>query len=246
MRLKFPVSGILIPAFALSLMGAGFPDPPSEPLAAAGAKKATAVLAGGCFWGMQGVFEHVKGVTETTVGYAGGEKRTAEYETVSDGNTGHAESVQIVYDPSVVTYGQLLKIYFSVAHDPTTLNRQHNDQGTQYRSAIFYADENQKNIATQYIGILNGAHVFRNPIVTQLTPLSTEAGAEKTQGQSAVKRFYPAEKYHQHYLDQVQACDVKETVHCGELNQGYIRAFDIPLLKDLEHRYPELYAKEIH
>src|SRR3954452_3645428 len=113
MQRKFIVSGITIAFFALNLIGASFPDPPSEQPATAGVKKATAVLAGGCFWGMQGVFEHVKGVTDTTVGYAGGEKKTAQYETVSTGKTGHAESLQVVYDPSVITYGQLLKIYFS-------------------------------------------------------------------------------------------------------------------------------------
>src|ERR1700756_5139871 len=118
MKRNIFISGILVPAFALSLLGASFPDPPAEPLAPAGAKKATAVLAGGCYWGMQGVFEHVKGVTDTTVGFSGGDKKTAEYEIVSTGKTGHAESIQIVYDPSVITYGQLLKIYFSVAHDP--------------------------------------------------------------------------------------------------------------------------------
>src|SRR5580693_4273060 len=166
MKLNFLVSSIMIPAFALGLMGAGFPDPPAEQPAPAGAKKVTLVLAGGCFWGMQGVFEHVKGVTDTTVGYAGGDKKTAEYETVSTGRTGHAESLQIVYDPSVITYGQLLKIYFSVAHDPTTLNRQHNDEGTQYRSEIFYVDDHQKAIAEAYIQQLNAAKVFRSPIVT--------------------------------------------------------------------------------
>src|SRR5882757_10016495 len=118
MKRNLLVCSVVIPAFALSLMGAAFPEPPAEQLAPAGAKKATAVLAGGCFWGMQGVYEHVKGVTNTTVGYAGGEKKTAHYEMVGNGNTGHAESIQIVYDPSVVTFGQLLKIYFSIAHDP--------------------------------------------------------------------------------------------------------------------------------
>src|SRR5580693_2841083 len=183
MKLNFLVSSIMIPAFALSLMGAAFPDPPAEQLAPAGAKKATAVLAGGCYWGMQGVFEHVKGVTDTTVGFSGGEKKTAEYETVGTGKTGHAESVEIVYDPSVVSYGQLLKIYFSIAHDPTTLNYQHNDVGTQYRSEIFYGDDSQKAIAEKYIADLNAAKVFHKPIVTKVEPL---------------KGFYRAMEEHQH------------------------------------------------
>jgi peptide-methionine (S)-S-oxide reductase len=205
----------MIPAFALSLMGAGFPDPPAEQLAPAGAKKATAVLAGGCYWGMQGVFEHVKGVTDTTVGFSGGEKKTAEYETVGTGKTGHAESVEIVYDPSVVTYGQLLKIYFSIAHDPTTLNYQHNDVGTQYRSEIFYADDNQKSTAERYIAELNAAKVFHKPIVTKVEPL---------------KGFYRAMEEHQHYLDH-------------NLTDGYIVYFDLPMIANLKKIYPEMYKK---
>ncbi len=212
-------------------MGASFPDPPAEQLAPAGAKKATAVLAGGCYWGMQGVFEHVKGVTDTQVGFSGGEKKTARYEVVENGNTGHAESIQIVYDPSVITYGQLLKIYFSVAHDPTTLNRQHNDEGTQYRSEIFYGDENQKNIAEQYIKILDGAHVYKHPIVTKV---------------EQVKGFYSAAEDHQHYLDQVQACGSRQTGACADLNVGYIVAFDIPMLMALQKTYPDLYVKQVH
>ena len=215
MKLKFLVSSMMIPAFALSLMGAGFPDPPAEQLAPAGAKKATAVLAGGCYWGMQGVFEHVKGVTDTTVGFSGGEKKTAEYETVGTGKTGHAESVEVVYDPSVVTYGQLLKIYFSIAHDPTTLNYQHNDVGTQYRSEIFYADDNQKTVAEQYIQQLNAAKVFHKPIVTKVEPL---------------KGFYRAMEEHQHYLDH-------------NPTDGYIVYFDLPMIANLKKIYPEMYKK---
>ncbi len=215
MKLNFLVSGIMIPAFALSLMGAGFPDPPAEQLAPAGAKKATAVLAGGCYWGMQGVFEHVKGVTDTTVGFSGGEKKTAEYETVGTGKTGHAESIEIVYDPSVVTYGQLLKIYFSIAHDPTTLNYQHNDVGTQYRSEIFYADDNQKATAEKYIAELNAAKVFHKPIVTKVEPL---------------KGFYRAMEEHQHYLDH-------------NPTDGYIMYFDLPMIANLKKTYPEMYKK---
>ena len=144
----------------------------------------TAVVAGGCFWGMQLVFEHVKGVLNVTAGYAGGSAKTAEYETVSTGRTGHAESVRIVYDPSQITYGQLLKVFFSVAHNPTELNRQGPDEGTQYRSVIFYADQNQQRIAEAYIHQLTEARSFSHKIVTQIVPL---------QG------FYPAEAYHQDY-----------------------------------------------
>ena len=215
MKLNFLVSSIMIPAFALSLMGAGFPDPPAEQLAPAGAKKATAVLAGGCYWGMQGVYEHVKGVTDTTVGFSGGEKKTAEYETVGGGKTGHAESVEIVYDPSVVTYGQLLKIYFSIAHDPTMLNYQHNDVGPQYRSEIFYGDDNQKTIAEKYIAELNAAKVFHKPIVTKVEPL---------------KGFYRAMEEHQHYLDH-------------NPTDGYIMYFDLPMIASLKKTYPEMYKK---
>jgi len=213
MRLKFLISGFIVPAFALSLMAAGFPDPPADQ--ATGAKKATAVLAGGCYWGMQGVFEHVRGVLDTTVGFSGGDKKTAEYETVGTGKTGHAESVEIVYDPSIVSYGQLLKIYFSIAHDPTTLNYQHNDVGTQYRSEIFYADENQKAIAEQYIRELDAAKVFHKPIVTKVEPL---------------KGFYRAMEEHQHYLDH-------------NPTDGYIMYFDLPMIANLKKTYPEMYKK---
>ncbi|MDQ1472160.1 MAG: peptide-methionine (S)-S-oxide reductase [Bryobacterales bacterium] len=201
---------------AVGLMAASFPDPPSVTVPTApAAKKATVVLAGGCFWGMEGVFEHVKGVTDTEVGYAGGAKKTAHYEMVSEGSTGHAESLKVTYDPSKITYGQLLKIYFSVAHDPTTLNYQHNDRGTQYRSAIFYADEDQKKLAEAYINQLNEAHVFRSPIVTKLTPLEA---------------FYPAEQHHQHFLDQ-------------NPTHPYIVNVDLPLIDALKRQYPDLYKK---
>jgi peptide-methionine (S)-S-oxide reductase len=176
------------------------------------------VLAGGCFWGMQGIFEHMKGVTNTVVGYAGGTKETAHYDLVSERNTGHAESIKITWDPAKVTYGELLKVYFTAAHDPTTLNRQHYDEGPEYRSAIFYTDDEQKNATEAYIKELNGAHVFKNPIVTQVVPLR---GA-----------FYPAEAEHQHFLDR-------------NPTQGYIANVDIPLLKGFMAKYPELYTKEI-
>ena len=138
----------------------------------------TVVLAGGCFWGIQAVFEHVKGVSSATAGYSGGSASTAQYETVSSGQTGHAESVRVVYDPSQISFGQILKVFFSVAHDPTELNRQGPDEGTQYRSVIFYASEDQRRVAQAYIDQLNGAKVFARPIVTQIV---------------ALKAFYPAE-----------------------------------------------------
>ena len=196
------------------LLAASFPEPP-KPSAPAAAQKATAVLAGGCFWGMEGIYEHVKGVTETTVGYAGGSKNTAHYDMVGEGNTGHAESIKVTYDPSKITYGELLKIFFAAAHDPTTLNRQHYDVGPQYRSAIFYSDDEQKKTAEAYIKDLNNAKVFKSAIVTQVVPL---------QG------FYTAEEYHQHFLDR-------------NPTQGYIVAVDIPLLKAFQEKYPEYYKR---
>ena len=174
----------------------------------------TAVVAGGCFWGIQGVFEHVKGVHQVISGYAGGKQDTAQYETVSGGNTGHAESVQITFDPKEVSYGELLRVYFSVAHDPTQLNRQGPDAGTQYRSSIFYADETQKKIAAAYIAQLDQAHLYRHKIVTRVDPL---AG------------FYPAEGYHQDYL-----------VH--NPNQPYIVINDLPKILHLKQTLPEMYV----
>ncbi|HEX4136932.1 MAG TPA: peptide-methionine (S)-S-oxide reductase MsrA [Bryobacteraceae bacterium] len=195
-----------------------FPEPPKASAPTAGT--ATAVLAGGCYWGMQGIFEHMKGVTNTVVGFAGGKKDTARYEIVEDGTTGHAESIKITYDPAKITYGDLLKVYFSVAHDPTTLNRQHYDVGTQYRSAIFYVNDEQKNVAEAYIKELNGARVFKNPIVTQLLPLQSFP-------------FYSTDlQDHQHFLDRYPT-------------QGYIAAMDIPLLNKFKATYPEFYTKEI-
>ena len=164
---------------------------------------------------MQGIYEHVKGVTDTEVGFAGGDKNTAHYERVSEGNTGHAESIKITYDPAKISYGQLLKIFFSVAHDPTTLNRQHNDVGPQYRSVIFYEDQEQKEIAEAYIKQLDEAHVLKHAIVTQVVPL---------------KAFYTAEEYHQHFLDR-------------NPNQPYIVAVDIPLLEGFKRAYPDLYKR---
>lgn len=174
----------------------------------------TAVLAGGCFWGIQAVFERVKGVTRVTAGYSGGSSGTAQYETVSTGRTGHAESVKIVYDPSQVSYGQLLKVYFSVAHDPTELNRQGPDDGTQYRSAIFFSNDEQKRIAEAYIDQLNKAKVYSRPIVTQVVGL---------------KGFYPAEHYHQDYA-------------VNHPNDPYIRINDLPKVDHLREMLPELWV----
>ena len=174
----------------------------------------TAVLAGGCFWGVQGVFEHVRGVQKVVAGYAGGEKSTAQYETVSSGSTGHAESVKITFDPAAISYGQILQIAFSVVHDPTQLDRQWPDVGTQYRSAIFYADEGQKHIAESYISQLNQAHAFARPIVTRVDPL---------------KGFYAAEDYHQDYL-----------IH--NPTQPYIEMYDIPKIENFKRTFPELYS----
>ena len=174
----------------------------------------TAVLAGGCFWGMEEVFQHVKGVTAVEAGYSGGTADTAHYETVSGGNTGHAESVKITYDPSRITYGQLLKVYFSVAHNPTELNYQGPDHGIQYRSSIFIANPEQRHIAHAYIKQLQAAHVFARPIVTTLAPLQA---------------FYPAEAYHQNYAMR----------HPHDL---YIMIYDLPKLTALRQQFPGLYA----
>jgi peptide-methionine (S)-S-oxide reductase len=160
------------------------PAPTLDPAPSASAGSQTVVLAGGCFWGVQAVFQHTKGVTAAVSGYAGGDKQTAHYELVGSGRTGHAESVQVTFDPRQISYGKILQIYFSVAHNPTELNRQGPDVGTQYRSAIFYADEEQKRVASAYIAELDKAHVFRRPIVTQL---------------EALPGFYAAEDYHQDF-----------------------------------------------
>jgi peptide-methionine (S)-S-oxide reductase len=183
-----------------------------QPLATAKGSQ-TLVVAGGCFWGVDAVFKHVKGVTSVTSGYAGGDKATADYDTVSTGSTGHAESVDIVYDPSQVTLGQLLRVFFSVAHNPTELNRQGPDHGTQYRSAIFYKDADQKRVIDAYIAQLQAAKVFNAPIVTQVTPLVA---------------FYPAEAYHQNYL----------ALHPM---QPYIVINDKPKVEALKTIFPQMY-----
>jgi len=160
-----------------------FPDPVIDIDAASGARQ-TAVLAGGCFWCTEAVFLQIEGVEKVVSGYSGGESRTANYDAVCTGRTGHAEAIQITFDPAKISYGRLLKIFFSVAHDPTQLNRQGNDRGTQYRSAIFYSDEEQKRVAEAYIRQLNEAKIFPSSIVTEVTPLEA---------------FYPGEGYHQNY-----------------------------------------------
>jgi len=186
-------------------------DNPSE-----GGRQQTAVLAGGCFWGLQGVFEHVRGVHRVLAGYAGGARGAATYEEVSSGTTGHAESVQIVFDPAEVTYGKLLQIYFAVAHDPTQLNRQGPDSGTQYRSAIFYADEAQRRIAESYIAQLEKDKVFPQPIVTRVDPL---------------KGFYPAESYHQDY-------------YLKNPDQPYIVFNDLPKIRNLKRLFPDSWREQ--
>ncbi len=189
------------------------PGPSADAPKAAKPGQQMAVLAGGCFWGIQAVFQHVKGVINATSGYSGGDARTAEYEVVSTGETGHAESVKITYDPSQITYGELLRVFFSVAHDPTQLNRQGPDEGTQYRSVIFYGNDEQKKVAEAYIAQLDKAKVFPRPIVTQVVPL---------------KAFYPAEAYHQDYA----------TRHP---DQPYIVYNDAPKVAHLRQQFPELY-----
>jgi peptide-methionine (S)-S-oxide reductase len=181
---------MLVPLLGLTRVQAAepavtIPPPAVDATAPAGGELQTVVLAGGCFWGVQGVFEHVKGVTQAVSGYSGGSKETAHYQMVGTERTGHAESVSVTYDPRQVSYGKILQIYFSVAHNPTELNYQGPDSGTSYRSAIFYANDEQKHVAEAYIAQLNQAHVFGEPIVTTLEPL---------------KGFYPAENYHQDFL----------------------------------------------
>lgn len=174
-----------------------------------------AVLSGGCFWGVQAVFEHTRGVLSATSGYAGGAAETANYKTVSSGNTGHAESVRVIFDPSQITYGQILMIFFSVAHNPTELDKQGPDWGSQYRSAVFYSSPEQKKIAEAYIAQLTAAKIYTQKIVTQVTPLSA---------------FYLAENYHQDYVKH-------------HLNDPYIVINDLPKLAALRKDFPDLYRE---
>ena len=199
--LVFAIAGSTGPARAVS--------PPAGP------HTETAVLAGGCFWGMDEVFEHVQGVTNVVSGYAGGSATTAHYDEVSTGTTGHAESVQITYDPKLISYRRLLDVYFTVAHDPTQLNRQAPDEGTQYRSAIFYRGDVQRREALAAIGDLTKAHRFTAPIVTQVVPL---------------RGFYAAEAYHQHFAER-------------NPNYPYIVFVDAPKISTLREKFPELVKK---
>ncbi len=190
------------------------PAPAADLPLATPSGRATAVFAGGCFWGTQAVFERVKGVIATTAGYSGGSAKTAHYEDVTTETTDHAESVEVVYDPSRLTYGQLLRVFFTI-HDPTTLNRQGPDEGTSYRSAIFYANDDQKRIAEAYIAQLDSAHAWKHKIVTQVVPF---------------KAFYRAEDYHQDYA-------------LKNPNNPYIMVCDRPKIATLKADYPDLYVE---
>lgn len=217
-------SSIQAVAMALTLMAgtvacragsaAAVPPPAANENRASAPAKETAVVAGGCFWGIQAVFQHVKGVVSATSGYSGGTVKNPDYEMVSSGDTGHAESVEVIYDPSKVTYGELLQVFFSVALDPTEVNRQGPDEGTQYRSLIFYTNDQQKQIADAYIAQLNAAKIFRRPIATQVVPL---------------KAFYTAEPYHQNYA----------TLHP---DNPYIVYNDAPKVANLRREFPDLYG----
>ena len=198
----------------VAIAGSPVPAPAVDIPAASVQGPQTAVFAGGCFWGVEAVFRHVKGVSKAVSGYAGGSFKTADYERVSTGSTGHAESVEVTYDPAQVSYGELLRIFFSVAHDPTQLNRQGPDYGTQYRSAIFFVNDDQKRVAQAYIAQLGQARAYSSPIVTQLV---------------ALPAFYPAEAYHQNYL----------ALHP---TQPYIVYNDLPKLAQLKQQFPDRYV----
>jgi len=191
------------------------PDPKLDNPLAAEKSQETAVVAGGCFWGIQALFDHIRGVIRATSGYSGGAANTAQYEKVCSGRTGHAEAVEVVFDPSQITFGQLLKVFFSVAHDPTEMNRQGPDVGTQYRSAIFYGSEEQKRTSQAYIEQLNAAKVFDRPIATQVAALGA---------------FYPAESYHQGYMEQ----------HPENM---YIVINDVPKVENLRKQFPNIYVE---
>jgi peptide-methionine (S)-S-oxide reductase len=218
-------SSIVVVVASMLLMGLAMAN---HPVAADGARvvplpvvdaapgqatSAVVVLAGGCFWGVQGVYQHVKGVTSAVSGYAGGDRKTAEYETVSTGRTGHAESVQVTYDPRQISYGRILQIFFSVVHDPTELNRQGPDTGTQYRSAVFPLNAEQAEVAKAYIAQLDQLHAFKKPIVTRIEP---------------DRAFYPAENYHQDFLTR-------------NPRYPYIAINDLPKIEDLKRLLPDVY-----
>ena len=202
-----------VPLCAASNSHSTFPKPAVDAAISSSRGQEQAVLSGGCFWGVQAVFEHIRGVVSVTSGYAGGNSDTAHYEKVETGSTGHAESVRITYDPSQITYGELLMIFFSVAHDPTQLNKQGPDWGSQYRSAIFYSSAEQKRIAEAYIAQLDAAKVYTQKIVTQVVPL---------------KEFFPAENYHQDYVKH-------------HPDNPYIVINDLPKLSALHKQFPQLY-----
>ena len=209
---------VLLPAFGALASNTGhgqIPELAAKPMPSPGKGEQTAVLAGGCFWGVDAVFKHVRGVTSVVSGYSGGSAATAQYEVVSTGMTGHAESVKITYDPSEISYSDLLRVFFSVAHDPTQLNRQGPDRGSQYRSVIFYANEDQRQTAQATIDQLNKAKVFSAPVVTQVVPL---------------KDFYPAEGYHQNFL-------------ARHPHYPYIVYNDLPKLRRLREQFPALYRQ---
>jgi peptide-methionine (S)-S-oxide reductase len=207
------LGGLMLRSFPAAAESAHALPAPAIDVPPGAATSAVAVLAGGCFWGVQGVFQHVTGVTSAVSGYAGGDRKTAEYEMVSTGRTGHAESVQVTFDPRRISYGQLLQIFFSVVHDPTELNRQGPDTGTQYRSAIFPADAGQADVARTYIAQLDQAHVFKKSIVTKIEPNGT---------------FYPAENYHQDFLTR-------------NPTYPYIAVNDLPKVDDLKRLFPDRY-----
>ena len=207
------LAGMAIKSYPVGAETARALPAPTVDLPPGSATSAVVVLAGGCFWGVQGVFQHTKGVINAVSGYAGGDKRTANYEIVSSGGTGHAESVQVTYDPRQVSYGRLLQIFFSVAHDPTQLNRQGPDTGTQYRSAIFPTSAEQADVAKAYIAQLDEAHAFKKAIVTRIEP---------------DRSFYPAENYHQDFLTR-------------NPTYPYIAINDLPKIEDLKRLVPDLY-----
>ena len=211
--LALGAAAFLLPGRTASAEGVTLVPPPAADLPASQAASETAVFAGGCFWGVQGVFQHVKGVTSAVSGYSGGSRMTASYPVVSTGETGHAEAVQVTYDPRQVSYGKLLRIYFSVVADPTTLDAQGPDEGTQYRSDLFATSPEQAKVARQYIAQLGQAHVFKAPIVTKV---------------STFQAFYPAEGYHQDYL----------TRHP---HNGYIAINDMPKVEALQRLFPDDY-----
>jgi len=216
-RVAAKAGSLALACWAIVCLSAfSFPDPLKDIHVNAAGTRQTAVLAGGCFWGVEAVFEELKGVSDVVSGFAGGSRLTAHYEVVSSGVTSHAESVKITYDPATITYGQLLKVFFAVAHDPTELNRQGPDEGRQYRSSIFYAGEDQKSVAEAYIKQLTDARVFTRPIVTAVVPL---------------EGFYAAEDYHQNFL-------------VRHPDYPYIVVNDLPKLRALKAEFPELLKKK--